>query len=616
VKIQTTHPILPMITPAQALGLGPDGFIDAFNKRERMIADEKHDPLRYGWEPPIWKVADALLGFEQYGFVDAVWSRRMRETLGFVEPVDTLLINGGNRGSKSEYCGKRTMMILKHLARERAWLFHSSSPNSVEYQHSMMWRYMPPELRRPIRSEITYITYNQKNGFTDDKFVLDNGSECSFRNYLQDIQLIEGGEVKIAWASELIPPEWVEKLKSRIATRNGLLLIDFTPVSGYTPTVKMFQDGAKVVKDAVAFLVPKDGGEPDVERAMHVTDVDAWLDGGTGQPDIPAGRDFRRVPRVMKCVAPNQAVIFFHSMDNPYGNPRSMWKQHQMDRQEVKLMRMYGVAEKQASARLSRFNPEVHVVKDEAIPKAGTNVLIVDPASARNFFMLYMRITPEGRYIYREWPGNYVIPGIGVPGAWAEPDGRKMDGRPGPAAKSSFGFGLVQYKQEIARLEGWTDMARPRPAGMSEDEFVKSWDELHGANEQLYQRFMDSRFASAVKVENDRPVTLLEQFSDIGLHFDPTPGDDVNEGIRLIEDLLYYDQSKPVDFFNKPKLFVAESCVNTIFAMQTWTGADGQKGATTDPIACLRYGVLCGVEYVPEGRANNEDDDNYNQGGW
>jgi len=117
-----------------------------------------------------------------------------------------------------------------------------------------------------------------------------------------------------------------------------------------------------------------------------------------------------------------------------------------------------------------------------------------------------------------------------------------------------------------------------------------------------------------VKVERDRPVTLLEQFADLGLIFEPTPGDDVSEGVRMIENLLYYDSAKEVDFFNRPKLYVSESCRNTIFAMQTWTGADGQKGATTDPIACLRYGVLSGVEYV--GSTMDDEDDDSGGGGW
>lgn len=617
-KEQTPHPILPLITPEQAVAMGEQAFIAAFNRREEMIAQEKHDPLKYGWEPPIWKVVDSLLGWERYGWVDADYAEAMRRHCGYEKPVQIVLINGGNRASKSEDCGKRTQMLLNQLPKERAWLFHSSEQNSVEYQQALMWAYMPPELRRSIRSEVTYITYNQKNGFTDNKFVLPNGSECSFRNYGQDIQLIEGGEVKIVWASELIPPEWVETLALRIATKDGFMLIDFTPVTGYTPTVKMFQDGARVVQESVAFLLPKDGGEPDVDRAMAVENVDAWLEGKSGQPEVPEGRKFEMVPRVMRCAEDHKAVVFFHSSDNPYGNPRGVWNQIQSIPADDKRMRFYGVASKQASARFPKFKVGVHTIADDQIPPTGTNYLFVDPASARNFFMQWWRFTPEEAFIVAEWPGNYEIPNIGFPGPWAVPDGRKPDGRPGPAQRA-FGFGLIQYKQEIARIEGWKDAEKKRSGDTSESEWVKGWIETNGSRMEVYMRYMDSRFASAQKAEDDRPVTLLEQFDDIGLTFLPTPGDDIAEGVQMLNDLLYYDENKPIDFFNKPKLRIADSCKNTIFAFQTWTGADGQKGATTDPIACARYAALADCQYVgPVSKAGggDDDDDEYEGGHW
>jgi hypothetical protein len=64
----------------------------------------------------------------------------------------------------------------------------------------------------------------------------------------------------------------------------------------------------------------------------------------------------------------------------------------------------------------------------------------------------------------------------------------------------------------------------------------------------------------------------LTSFEDIGLYFEPTPGDDINEGIQAINDALNYDETKPVDFYNKPRLLISSECPNLIFALQTWTG--------------------------------------------
>ena len=39
-------------------------------------------------------------------------------------------------------------------------------------------------------------------------------------------------------------------------------------------------------------------------------------------------------------------------------------------------------------------------------------------------------------FIYREWPcPDEYVEGVGYPGMWAEPDGKKADGRKGPRAE-------------------------------------------------------------------------------------------------------------------------------------------------------------------------------------
>jgi hypothetical protein len=180
------------------------------------------------------------------------------------------------------------------------------------------------------------------------------------------------------------------------------------------------------------------------------------------------------------------------------------------------------------------------------------------------------------------------------------PDGKKPDGRPGPGQRS-FGMSLLEYKAEWARAEGWKDAGEDglgvRTTG-EERKPVMEWDAGNGAELVVARRIIDSRFAGAAKLNRtEEPVTLIEEFDEIGVSFDPAPGDDLWDGVHLINSLLSYDTEKPLGFLNRPKLFVCEDCVNVIFAMQTWTGNDGTKGATKDPIDVVRYAVLAGCEY-------------------
>jgi len=551
----TPHPVLGLPTPAQMAALGQEAWAKLMLEREQRIQRERNEPFPHWYEPPIWKVCDALLGFP---WVDADWARRMREHLGFPTPVKILLINGGNRGGKSEYASDRVMRVLRTLRNyrdsagepPRAWCLHSTLPMSRQYQQPLFWSYLPAELRaKDYKTRVTYIAYKQKTGFSEENFVLPDGADCVFKAYEQDRRGIEGGNVDIIWPDELVPSDWVETMDLRIAEKGGWMIITFTPVDGYTETVRLFQDGAEVVKESTAFLLPKDGGPADEARALGLTEAELeevkradaekrasivpqsrpencnrWIEGGgegaaatlqkggggaaatsgmdinpvnSGQMAIPAGREFETVPRVLKCVSQNaeqqRACVFFHTSDNPYGNPKSVWSTIAGKSADFKRERFYGIATKNFSARFPKFNVKVHVVRPDQIP---------------------------------------------------------------------------QTKPET-----------------------------------IQERFMDSRFASTPKMERDRPVTLIEEFADLNLHFTPTPGDDIEEGVQLIQDALAYDDSRPVDFFNQPRLFISNECQNMIYALTTWTGytKEGRRnmeGATKDPIDLLRYFFLSDCGYL------------------
>jgi hypothetical protein len=257
----------------------------------------------------------------------------------------------------------------------------------------------------------------------------------------------------------------------------------------------------------------------------------------------------------------------------------------------------YGLAKEGMVKMFRLFDTGVHCVPDEAIPAGGTNYMFIDPAG-RNFFITWVRVFGRNSYVYREWPGNYEVPGQGMPGPWAVPDGKLGDGRRGPA-QESFGFGLIDYKVEIARLEGWADFKKQCPADVPWGDFVEGWFPENGARERVLRRFIDSRFASTPHQERDRPVTMLENFARIGLFFEPTPGDDILEGVQGINDMLRYDTTRKIDALNCPRLFVAKSCTNTIFALRTWRNSEGRKGATKDPVDNLRYFALADCGHVP-----------------
>jgi hypothetical protein len=484
----------------------------------------------------------------QHGYRLKSWQRAMDQW----DHVRELLILGGNRSSKTEFASLQVNQILVQKENARVWCMHSSEKSSIGLQQPYIWKYLPREWREIGESRkkglVTNISYSQKNGFSENTFVCPNGSQCWFLNYMQDWTVFEGGECDLIWCDELVPVDLLKTLRYRLVTRGGRMLVTFTPMQGYTPTIKEYLTGTRTLVDVEAKLLPKQIGE-----------------------DV---KTYERVPLVQEArntYAPAR-IVYFHSEENPFGGYKNMVEQLARAPREEILCRAYGIPTKAIAGRFPKFTDGApHVVPASAVPKEGTNYLIVDPCSGRNWFMTWVRVDVRGRmFVYREWPceGTY-IDGVGYPGAWAIA-GRKADGDRGPAQKS-FGFGLNRYREEIERLE---------------------------AGEVIMERIMDSRYANSSTVGKEIVTTLLEECADVGLHFVPAPGEHIDEGVDLINDWLDFDQSKPVDALNEPRLFISGDCTNTIWALKEWTGADGRHGACKDPVDNLRYAVLSGLQFL------------------
>lgn len=503
-------------------------------QRHWQIQQMADDPFRYGHENPMWKRVDEALA----------------------AGTNIALIMGGNRSSKSECAAKKVMKTLCAAPGKRAWCFQTTGPNSIEMQQPYIYKYIPREWKDAKKGKVTDISYRRKTGFSESTFILPNESQCWFRNYAQDIDTIEGGEVDIIWFDELVPLDWVETALYRIVTRAGKMLLTFTPIEGYSPTVKDFLQGARTIESAPAELLPRDVKRP------------------------AAG--FESVPLLQECAKGGRKVFYFHTKDNPFSGWDTLKATLAGASKADILCRAYGVPTKAIANQFPRFKESVHVVPATTIPAAGTNYHGNDPCSGRNFFMLWARALPNGQIaIVREWPQqDDYIEGIGWPGPWAEPDGKLADGKRG-AAQKPFGFSLRRYADEIQRVE--KELGNGNPI-----ENECAW--------------MDSRFGNTPTLSKDSSTTLIEQMEEIGISYLPAPGENLSEGIAMINDALYYNEDLPIDATNRPRLIVADCCKNLIFALQEWTGKDGKEGACKDPIDVLRYLLLGGCEYIEPGQ--------------
>jgi len=78
------------------------------------------------------------------------------------------------------------------------------------------------------------------------------------------------------------------------------------------------------------------------------------------------------------------------------------------------------------------------------------------------------------------------------------------------------------------------------------------------------------------------------------------PADSIDEGVAMVNSMLHYNPEQPVNALNQPKLYISERCKSTIYALATFTGADGKKGATKDPVDFLKFVALSGAGNVDD----------------
>lgn len=581
----TPHPLCPIPQPVRRaedgrgvfrLGekeviLDAQGLREYWVKREERILRAEKDPLWHGFELDHWKDADELL-----------------------EKRNVVCIFGGNRAGKSEFCLKRAMRIMAQCDNVNVLLLHNNELASKQHHQKVAWKYMPNEWRVVTRKQGGNINYDPKNGFSDNIFVTPIGGTCIFGNYGQALEKYEGLEFDLIVADENLPLKWYMGLLRGLATRGGKMMWPFTPIYGMTPAIQEVAGGAKTLR---SLPVDPDILSPD-ER--HVT-------------DCPVGH--------MPYVAENGSVLimYFHSSMNPFGGYVNLKALYGSKDKTEKERRFYGFARKLTRVAFPKFSshhivdayklmwltrgvslggwtPEALAIIEKEGENAGkmvddgvdrvrrpsvTRYHIADPAGARNMFQIWVAVDEYGRhFVYREWPDMARY------GAWAVPseDSKRWDGDPGPA-QPTLGFGVEAYRDLIWELER------------------KGTDN----EEEIFERFMDPRSGAAQSIaEKDGGMSLMDRFADMGMFFEPAPGLPENdgiygnqEGVQGINDLLFYEETKPVvALFNEAKLFISSDCGNVIWALKNYTGNDGAKAACKDPIDCLRYMATSKLEYV------------------
>jgi len=114
----------------------------------------------------------------------------------------------------------------------------------------------------------------------------------------------------------------------------------------------------------------------------------------------------------------------------------------------------------------------------------------------------------------------------------------------------------------------------------------------------IFERFIDPRAGASEKQAEEGATNIMMDLEKHDITVIPSSGIDIENGIQLLNNLLSYDENKPIDSLNAPKMYVSDRCQNFIYAMTEYTGQGGRTEATKDPIDAARYIAVMNPEYI------------------
>ncbi len=453
-----------------------------------------------------------------------------------------IIILGGNRSTKSVFASRLCVGAALGIPEAEVRCYHVNEDRSIEDQQRMIWDALPVSIKNlPTKKGVNHsITWSQKNGFTDNICILPpvpgyrRGGTIKFGNYKQYQQ---DAQVAEGFKSHVIwgDEEMPQKMFETLQYRT----VDYH--GRIILTFTTLTGWTPLVQDILG-------------KTRTLKKRFAPLIG-------------RELPIMQESLSrPGTVIYYFWTEDNAFIDTVDFIATTKGRQRDEIMARAYGVPTKSVTGVFPSFSKEINVVPHEQLPFVKdknykcTRYMAIDPAGQKNWFMVWVAVDPAGtRWIYREWPDfeNWALPG------------NTVEGKPGPAQKGSS-KGIKEYVEMILAMED---------------------------GEEIYERFIDPRLGNSEKQSMEGATTIISDLDDADMTVIPAPGVDIEDGLQRINNLLAYDENKPIDSLNSPKLYISERCQNVIYAMSEYTAKGGRTEATKDPIDCIRYIEVSNPEY-------------------
>jgi phage terminase large subunit-like protein len=246
------------------------------------------------------------------------------------------VIFGGNRSGKSETGASIIAECMDRKQKLQIMCATVDYKTSVEVQQK--------KLNKLVRkSAIEYGTYSPVRGYTNDTIITNNRSKCIFRTYQQGREAIQGMDLDVIWWDEEGPWDYFQECLARLTDRNGVFLLTFTSLSGFTRLVNFLWESDNELIESTVLSILDNPFISELAKKNYLLTVDQdEIDSRIyGKPKLKEGliyKEFAEVHRVepfdhLKLVRNEPRRYELHEGIDPHPRTPHHWLRFLYDRQ-------------------------------------------------------------------------------------------------------------------------------------------------------------------------------------------------------------------------------------------------------------------------------------------
>lgn len=274
----------------------------------------------------------------------------------------TKLLFGGNRSGKSEGVADYVADKALNIPKQRIWIAGETYQDSIAIQQRKIHLLIP-------QHRIVYGKYDQINGYTNRKILLDNGTLIMFKSYDQGAGAFASDDIDLIWNDEEPPHDIYKEQRMRLIDRDGEMIISMTSVKGITDLVEEIFEDYETIESEYAPLVDE------------------------------------TLPRIAQ--KDSIRIYFLWTPENPHIKQKRILSEAKLLTREEKKSRIYGIPINLSGKIYPAFSRKIHVLKDIYDMPEGYYTLyeVLDPHDRKPFALGWYAVHKTGAvYCVDEWP--------------------------------------------------------------------------------------------------------------------------------------------------------------------------------------------------------------------